>query len=147
MFQGRLLLFSTFLIMILSLSACHHPPKQYSRRTFGIVMSEYLSHTPQASPMPFETCGLLGEEIGKSMDEEDHIKIRTALSTQQTMTWTNPKYKRSYRFEPTDKVYVRSYRHCQNYYCIVETEGERQLRVHGTSCRNQSGKWIVINRY
>tara|TARA_B110000879_G_C11148568_1_gene503528 strand:- start:1182 stop:1631 length:450 start_codon:yes stop_codon:yes gene_type:complete len=85
-----------------------------------------------------------GGRIGESMDQQDKMKLQTALETTKTgkvVRWTNPDTKTQYVVKPTTTYYKKN-NPCRKYSTTAFMGGEQQI-VYGRACRNNKGQWVM----
>lgn len=90
---------------------------------------------------------LVGGAIGKSMDEQDRMKMGQALESNnvgQPAYWRNAKTGTSYKVTPTKNVKVGSNKYCREYQTTA-TIGGKQERMYGTACRQPDGSWKMVS--
>ena len=85
----------------------------------------------------------LGGSIGKSMDDQDRMKMNNALESNnvgQPAYWNNPKTGAEYKVTPVKNVTVKSNKYCREYQTTA-TIGGKQQQMYGTACRQPDGSW------
>jgi len=85
----------------------------------------------------------LGNAIGKSMDEQDRMKMTRALDNNnagQPAYWKNANTGSTYKVTPTKNVSVGGNKYCREYQTIATINGQQQ-RMYGTACRQPDGSW------
>ncbi len=94
--------------------------------------------------------GLLGNEIGKSLDKADIAYAeRNAQQTLEyqpvgtTSSWVNPDSGHSGTFTPTATYQSETGRYCREYQQTVTVGGELQS-AYGTACREPDGSWEIV---
>ena len=95
--------------------------------------------------------GLLGNEIGKSLDTADQVYAeRNAQQTLETAptgttaTWVNPDSGNSGSVTPTATYQSADGEYCREYQQTVTVGGEQQS-AYGTACRQPDGSWKLVN--
>ena len=95
--------------------------------------------------------GLLGSEVGKSLDKADKLYAeRTSQRTLetapvgQTSSWSNPDSGNSGTITPTKTYETAQGQYCREYQQTVTIGGETE-NAYGTACRQPDGSWKVIN--
>lgn len=90
----------------------------------------------------------VGNQIGKSMDDTDKLKLQknAAVSlektpTGQTTTWKNPDTGNYGTFTPR-KTYETNNGYCREYTQQVTVAGKTQS-AYGTACRQPDGTWKI----
>jgi surface antigen len=87
----------------------------------------------------------LGGNVGRTMDDVDRMKTRTALEgapTGQSTTWKNPDTGNTYEVTPT-KTYQESGRPCREYTTDAWIDGRKET-LRGTACREPDGSWRAL---
>jgi len=94
--------------------------------------------------------GLLGNEIGKSLDKADQVYAeRNAQQTLETAptgassSWVNPDSGNSGSITPTATYQSETGRYCREYQQTVTVGGELQS-AYGTACRQPDGSWEIV---
>ncbi len=94
--------------------------------------------------------GLLGSEVGKSLDKADRMyaernaqQTLETTSVGQTSTWQNPDTGNSGTFTPTQTYQTAQGQYCREYQTTV-TVGGKTEDAYGTACRQPDGSWKVI---
>ena len=95
--------------------------------------------------------GLLGNEVGKSLDKADQVYAeRNAQQTLETAptgttaTWVNPDSGNSGSITPTATYQSAGGEYCREYQQTVTVGGEQQS-AYGTACRQPDGSWKLVN--
>ena len=90
--------------------------------------------------------GIVGSEVGKSMDQQDRLLAQqaelAALERGQSgvaTPWRNPDNGRYGEVVPS-KVYKREADYCRDYTHTIFIDGRPQT-MRGTACRNGDGTW------
>ena len=89
----------------------------------------------------------LGGAIGKSMDEQDRMKVNSALENNnvgQPAYWHNDKTDTSYKITPVKNVRVKGNKYCREYRTTADIAGKQQ-QMYGTACRQPDGSWKAIS--
>ncbi len=95
--------------------------------------------------------GLLGNEVGKSLDKADIAYAeRNAQQTLEyqptgaTSSWVNPDSGNSGSITPTATYQSTGGEYCREYQQTVTVGGEQQS-AYGTACRQPDGSWKLVN--
>ncbi len=95
--------------------------------------------------------GLLGSEVGKSLDKADRLyagrnaqQTLEATPTGQSSTWQNPDSGNSGTFTPTQTYETAQGQYCREYQTTVTVGGVTE-EAYGTACRQPDGSWKVVN--
>ena len=92
---------------------------------------------------------LLGEDIGRSMDETDHSRIHDAMDnnvTSQPAHWTNEATGGEYMVVPQSGwMKVEGYDHCRRYASSAFIGGVKR-NIHGVACRQPDGSWQAVSQ-
>ena len=95
--------------------------------------------------------GLLGNEVGKSLDKADIAYAeRNAQETLEyqpsgaTSSWVNPDSGNSGSITPTATYQSAGGEYCREYQQTVTVGGELQ-EAYGTACRQPDGSWKLVN--
>ena len=95
--------------------------------------------------------GLLGSEVGKSLDQADQAYAeRNAQDTLETAptgyssSWTNPDSGHSGSLTPTQTYSTAEGQPCREYRSTVTIDGHTE-DVYGTACREPDGSWHFVN--
>ncbi len=95
--------------------------------------------------------GLLGNEVGKSLDKADIAYAeRNAQETLEyqptgaTSSWVNPDSGNSGSITPTATYQSAGGEYCREYQQTVTVGGEQQS-AYGTACRQPDGSWKLVN--
>jgi surface antigen len=95
--------------------------------------------------------GLLGSEVGKSLDRADKAAMEKtshgaleSYRTGQTATWSNPDTGHSGTVTPTKTYQTAQGQYCREYQQTV-TVGGKTEQAYGTACRQPDGSWKVQN--
>ncbi len=95
--------------------------------------------------------GLLGREIGRSLDAADRAYMaetqQRALEYERTgtkSTWSNPDSGHSGTFTPTKYYESTSGQPCREFTQTVVISG-RSETAYGTACREPDGSWVLVN--
>lgn len=91
---------------------------------------------------------LLGGEIGRSMDEADHLCVDQALEHApdgRAIEWQDPD-RRGYRqVTPRNTYQTDDGRYCREY-TARSTIGGKNVQTYGTACRQADGSWQIVNQ-
>jgi surface antigen len=93
------------------------------------------------------TGAYLGNQIGKSMDEQDRMRMNAALtnnSVGEPAYWRNAKNGASYKVVPKKNVTVSGNKYCREYQTTATINGKQQ-QMYGTACRQPDGSWKAVN--
>ena len=92
--------------------------------------------------------GFIGNQIGKSMDETDKLKLeqnaQKSLETApsgRTTTWKNPDTGNYGTFTP-QKAYETNNGYCREFTQQINVGGKSQ-NAYGTACRQPDGSWKI----
>lgn len=88
----------------------------------------------------------LGGAVGKSMDEQDRMKMNSALENNnngQPAYWRNNKTDATYRVTPVKNVTVQGNKYCREYRTTADIGGKQQ-QMYGTACRQPDGSWKAV---
>ena len=88
----------------------------------------------------------LGGSIGKSMDEQDRMKMNSALESNnvgQPAYWHNNKTDANYTVVPVKNVSVNGNKYCREYRTTADIAGKQQ-QMFGTACRQPDGTWKAV---
>ncbi len=95
--------------------------------------------------------GLLGNEVGKSLDKADQAyaarTYNSALeksATGHTTTWVNPDSGNSGTYTPVKTYQTDSGQYCREFQQTI-TVGGRTEDAYGTACRQPDGSWKIAN--
>lgn len=89
--------------------------------------------------------GVIGNFVGKKMDENDRARMAQAVTTTpmgQEASWTNS-HNVTYRVRPVQQ-YHRNNQYCREYQTTVVVGGETK-RAYGTACRAPDGQWKIVS--
>jgi len=93
--------------------------------------------------------GLIGHEVGKSMDSSDNMHTNTAMESNpphKTMMWTNEKTGNVYKITPTSKrMKWHGHKNCRSYRGLVMMKDGAKHKIHGVACRMPNGMWELYN--
>lgn len=93
--------------------------------------------------------GLLGSEIGRSMDEVDRMQANQAVVQArsapigQQIAWNNPNSGNYGTITPTRDGTSASGQYCREYQQTI-TVGGRTEQAYGIACRQPDGSWRII---
>ena len=138
--KSRAILVAPLLAATLALTACQQDPygPGMNKQTGGALVGAGLG-------------GLLGSEVGKSMDRADRAYLdqstNRALETGYANSrneWRNPD-SGNYGYTVPQKAYQSpDGRYCREYTQTVFIGGRKQ-DANGTACRNPDGSWQVVS--
>jgi surface antigen len=145
---GQLIIVSSF---ALSLIGCENLNKQDIGMLSGGVAGGLLGSQLGGGTGKLVAVGAgalagayLGGVIGKSMDEQDRLKVEAALErnrTNQPVHWQNPD--NGYRYTMTPKkTYRARHQYCREYTMQADIAGKKQ-QTYGKACRQPDGTWKV----
>ncbi|MGY8813138.1 MAG: RT0821/Lpp0805 family surface protein [Gammaproteobacteria bacterium] len=92
--------------------------------------------------------GLLGSEVGRSMDEVDRLKANEANNRAQAapigekITWNNPQSRNSGTITPTREGSSESGDYCREFYQTVSIAGSTE-NAYGVACQKPDGTWRI----
>ena len=89
--------------------------------------------------------GVIGNFVGKKMDENDRARMAQAVTTVpvgQEATWTN-KHDVTYTVRPVRQYRTKRHRYCREYQTKVEIGG-RTRTAYGRACRKPDGQWQIL---
>ena len=120
----------------------------------GLVLSAGLTgcgpEGPTKSDSGLIVGGIVGSEIGRSMDRSDRLLAQRAEldafergQSGQTVVWRNPDNGRYGEIIP-EQPYRRGPRDCRDYVHKVYIDGRPQA-MRGTACRNADGTWSSVS--
>lgn len=95
--------------------------------------------------------GLVGSEIGRSMDEVDRMKANQAVVQAQaapignTITWNNPNNDHHGTITPTRDGTSDTGQYCREFYQTVSIGGKSQ-DAYGVACRQPDGSWRIVQQ-
>lgn len=93
--------------------------------------------------------GLLGSEIGRSMDEVDRMSANQAVVRAQSaplgerITWNNPDSGNYGTITPTRDGTSASGQYCREFQQTI-TVGGRTEQAYGSACRQPDGNWRIV---
>ena len=93
--------------------------------------------------------GLLGSEIGRSMDEVDRMRANQAVVQAQTapigqqIAWNNPSSGNYGTITPTRDGTSASGQYCREFQQTI-TVGGRTEQAYGIACRQPDGSWRIM---
>jgi surface antigen len=150
-------LLSALLIAICSMSliACDDMNKQDVGTVTGAVAGGLLGSTVGKGGGQLVAIGAgalvgayLGGKIGHSMDEQDKMKMNSALESNQVgqpAYWSNPNTGANYQVTPTKNVTVDGNQYCREYRTTANIAGKKQ-QMYGTACRQPDGSWQAVTQ-
>lgn len=89
--------------------------------------------------------GVVGNFVGKKMDENDRERMANAVVTTpvgEEATWTNS-HDVTYTVRPI-RQYHHHNRYCREYQTTV-TIGGQQKKAYGKACRTPDGQWKIVS--
>ncbi|GJM07443.1 MAG: hypothetical protein DHS20C10_11770 [marine bacterium B5-7] len=89
---------------------------------------------------------VIGGQIGKTMDENDKLKMQQTLEktpTDKTNRWRNPDNGNVYSVTPT-RTYKKDGHPCRAYSTKAFIDGKQET-INGTACRDDEGKWQAVS--
>lgn len=89
----------------------------------------------------------LGGEIGRMMDEADHLCVDQALEYApdgQTIVWRTPGENQHYQVTPRKTYQVDNGRYCREY-MVTSIVGDETVQTYGTACRRPDGSWQIVS--
>ncbi len=95
--------------------------------------------------------GLIGSEIGRSMDEVDRIKANEAVNRAhsapvgETIAWNNPRSGNSGTVTPLRDGTSTSGRYCREFQQSITVAGETE-EGYGIACRQPDGSWRILQQ-
>ena len=95
--------------------------------------------------------GLIGSEIGRSMDEVDRMKANQAVVQAQTaplgtnITWNNPNNDHHGSITPTRDGTAQNGDYCREFQQSVTIGGKTQ-DAYGVACRQPDGSWRIVQQ-
>ena len=90
--------------------------------------------------------GIIGNQIGQSMDRRDHRNLQRAIvytPVGQSTTWTNRRRHVTYTVRPVKAYTNRQGRYCRRYKTTVMIDGKRRT-AYGRACRMANNQWKVV---
>ncbi len=93
--------------------------------------------------------GLIGSEIGRSMDDVDRMRANEAVNRAhsapigETITWNNPQSGNSGAVTPLRDGTSTSGQYCREFQQTITVAGETQ-EGYGTACRQPDGTWRIL---
>lgn len=92
---------------------------------------------------------MIGQEIGRYMDEADRRNTGAALEgarTGQSYKWTNPDTNTSYDVKPTKTYPLQSTgQPCREFHVHQAHIGGRTQQIWGYACRQADGTWRLVD--
>ena len=95
--------------------------------------------------------GLIGSEIGRSMDEVDRMKADEAVNRAHsapigdTITWNNPRSGNAGTVTPLRDGTSTSGQYCREFDQTITVAGETQ-QGYGIACRQPDGTWRILQQ-
>ena len=148
-------LFNTLLVLMLGvmLAGCQNMSKQDAGTITGAVAGGILGSTigqGQGKILAIAAGSMagayIGNQVGKSMDDTDRMKMNQALeanSVGQPAYWKNHQTHATYRVTPVKDVTVKDNKYCREYQTVATINGEQQ-KMYGTACRQPDGSWKAV---
>lgn len=143
----------TLVICCITLTACQNMSKQDIGTMSGAVAGGLIGSTigggsgkVLAVAAGAVAGAALGNAIGKSMDDQDRMKMNSALENNnvgQPAYWNNNKSGAAYRVTPVKNVTVGSNQYCREYQTVATINGQQQ-KMYGTACRQPDGAWKAV---
>lgn len=93
--------------------------------------------------------GLIGSEIGRSMDEVDRMRANESVVQAQsaplgeTITWNNPDSGNYGTITPTRDGTSSSGQYCREFQQSITVGGQTE-QAYGTACRQPDGSWRMV---
>ena len=93
--------------------------------------------------------GLIGSEIGRSMDETDRIRANQAINQSYSapigdpITWNNPGTGNFGAVTPTRDGTSRSGQYCREFRQTISVDGRSQQGT-GVACQQADGTWRIV---
>ncbi len=93
--------------------------------------------------------GLIGSEIGRTMDEQDRMQANEAVihaheaPLGETIVWNNPGSGNSGTVTPIRDGTSTSGLYCREFQQTITVGGETQT-AYGTACRQPDGTWRIV---
>ncbi len=93
--------------------------------------------------------GLVGSEIGRSMDETDRIRANQAINQSYSapigdpITWNNPGTGNFGAVTPTRDGTSRSGQYCREFRQTISVDGRSQQGT-GVACQQADGTWRIV---
>ncbi len=146
---------NTLLVLMLGvmLAGCQNMSKQDAGTITGAVAGGLLGSTigqGQGKILAIAAGSMagayIGNQVGKSMDDTDRMKMNQALesnSVGQPAYWKNRQTHAVYRVTPVKNVTVKGNEYCREYQTVATINGEQQ-KMYGTACRQPDGSWKAV---
>lgn len=117
----------------------------------GLLGAQFGSGTGQlvATGAGVLVGGLIGSEIGRSMDDVDRMKANQAVVRAQSaplgesVTWNNPDSGNYGTITPTRDGTSSSGQYCREFQQTITVGGETE-QAYGTACRQADGSWRIM---
>lgn len=142
------------LLCSLSLASCSELTNQDVGTVSGAVAGGLLGSTIGQGGGQLVAIGAgtligayLGGAIGKHMDDQDRMKMNSALENNnvgQPAYWHNNKTNTNYKVTPVKNVTVHNNQYCREYQTTA-TIGGKQQQMYGKACRQPDGSWKAVN--
>jgi surface antigen len=94
--------------------------------------------------------GLLGSEVGRSLDKADQAYAAQTYQqtleyapTGQTNTWVNPDSGNEGSYTPVKVMQTDSGQYCREFQQTVTVSGQTES-AYGTACRQPDGTWQIV---
>jgi surface antigen len=91
--------------------------------------------------------GLIGREIGGSMDQLDPACVGHFMESTppyESVQWQAPRGGTDYRLMPSETYQDENGQYCREYTAEATVDGKPQ-QTYGTACRQPDGSWRLIN--
>lgn len=95
--------------------------------------------------------GLLGSEVGKSLDRADQAYAAQTYSetlesapTGQTSSWVNPDSGNQGSYTPVKTYQTDGGQYCREFQQTITVGGQTES-AYGTACRQPDGSWQIVN--
>ena len=95
--------------------------------------------------------GLLGSEVGRSLDKADQAYAAQTYNQTlenapvgQTNTWVNPDSGNEGSYTPVKTYQADSGQYCREFQQTVTVGGETES-AYGTACRQPDGTWQIVS--
>jgi len=93
--------------------------------------------------------GLMGSEVGRSMDDTDHMKADQANLNARTaplgqvINWNNTQNNHAGTVTPVRDGYSDTGNYCREFHQTVSIGGKKE-EAYGVACRQADGTWRII---
>ena len=95
--------------------------------------------------------GLIGSEVGKSLDKADQAYAAQSYQssmetapTGETSTWVNPDSGNQGTYTPTNTYQTDSGQYCREFQQTITVGGQTE-DAYGTACRQEDGTWQIVS--